>query len=370
MKPVIYLMTGLLITACSGKKNAQHPMPVPEIQVASPIQQDVTYTYEYPAYLEAEQTVNLVARIPGFLEQILYTPGQTVKAGQTLFVIEPKPYADRLNVAEAGVKSAEAQLAYARASYDKMKDAMKSRAVSEIDYIQAESSYNSALAALQNAKAELNSAQINLAYCYIKAPFDGRVSRNLTDRGNYVGNGVSTSLATAYKDKQMYAYFNMPYNEFENLPSLADRKNNSIRLADPVNPARTWSGSLDYTSPAVDLNTGTVNVRAIANNPEHELLSGMYVKIIVPYKSVKDALLISESSIGTNQSGRYIYIVGKDSTVMYREIVPGVLENGMREIVSGLNKGELYVTEALINIRPGMKIKPLSLPAKTGNKTR
>ena len=355
----IFIFPVLLVAGC--KKPAHEAMPAPEIQVAVPLQQNITYTYEYPAYLEAEQTVNLVARVPGFLEKILFMPGQIVKAGQNLFVIEPGTYEDNVNVAKAGVNSAEAQLLYAKASYEKMKDALQSKAVSEIDYIQAESSHNSALAALQNAKAQLNSAETDLAYCYIKAPYDGRISRNMTDIGNYVGNaGQPSTLATLYKDRQMYVYFNMPYAEFENLPQASTKgQKDSISVQDASNPGRNWYGKLDYTSPSVDLNTGTVNVRAIVPNPNHELLSGMYVKIIVPYKQAENALLIPEASIGTNQGGRYIYVVGKDNTVVYREIKAGVLKNGMREIVSGIKKDERYITEALINVRPGMKINPV-----------
>ena len=137
MKKMIVLMIGLgvILGGCRKKEKQE----APEILVNRPAQHDVVYTYQYPAYLEAVQTVNLVARVSGFLEKMNYIPGVPVKAGQLLFVIEPQPYQDQLKAAQAEMKSTEARLAYARAQYEKMKEAMPSRAISEIDFIQAES---------------------------------------------------------------------------------------------------------------------------------------------------------------------------------------------------------------------------------------
>jgi len=166
MKKMIVLMIGLgvILGGCrkKEKQEAASGQAAPEILVNRPAQHDVVYTYQYPAYLEAVQTVNLVARVSGFLEKMNYIPGVPVKAGQLLFVIEPQPYQDQLKAAQAEMKSTEARLAYARAQYEKMKEAMPSRAISEIDFIQAESDYHSAIANLQNARAQLNTAQTNL----------------------------------------------------------------------------------------------------------------------------------------------------------------------------------------------------------------
>lgn len=373
MRAKTYMMKAYILIAiffclaagCHTKKEGREQMPLPEIPVNTPQTRNVVYSYEYPAYLEAEQTVNLVARVSGFLERVGYTPGQEVKAGQTLFIIEPKPYEDQVNAALAGVNTAESQLAYAKASFEKMKEAVRTKAVSEIDYLQSESSYNSALADLQNAKAQLNTARINLNYCYIKAPFDGKVTRNLVDRANFVAGSVSpTTLATMYKDRQMYAYFNMAYPEYLNLPVTGTKQatNDSLRfltVSDAANPQHQWKGQLDYTSPNVDLQTGTVGVRAIIDNPEQQLLSGMYVKIHVPYRYVSNALLIPETSIGTNQTGRFVYILGTDNRLELKPVTVGVLEpDGMREIVSGIRPGDRYIVDALMSVRPGMQIKP------------
>lgn len=367
---LILILPLICLLSCKNKKQEEAKaakQQVPNVNVARPIQQDVIYTYQYPAYLEAIQTVNLVARVSGFLEKMNYLPGVPVKKGDLLFVIEPQPYQDQLKAAEAQLKSMEARLTYAKAQYDKMKEALPSKAISEIDYIQSQANYNTAVANLQDAKAQLNTARTNLNYCYIRAPFDGRVSRNMVDVQNYVSGSVQpVTLATMYQDKLMYAYFNMAYSEFENLPAIGEPKAPrdtlmQLTFTDATDSTRIWKGYLDYSSPNVDLQTGTVTVRAIAENPREELLSGMYVQIKVPYKDVPDAVLIPETSIGTSQAGRYVYLVDLNNRVVQKTVKVGILtSDGLREIISGVSPDDYYVVEAMMTVRPGMTVQPIT----------
>lgn len=372
MKTLVYIILGIALIAggCKKKKQqeaAEAARPAPEVVVARPEVSDVIYTYQYPAYLEAVQTVNLVARVSGFLEKMNYIPGVPVKKGDLLFVIEPQPYLDQVKAAQAELKSTQARLAYAKAQYEKMKEAMPSKAVSEIDFIQSESDYHTALANQQNAKAQLNTARTNLNYCYIKAPFDGRVTRNMVDVQNFVGGAVQpVTLATMYRDKVMFAYFNMAYAEFQNLPVIGNPTSPAdtvmqLSITDASDSTRVWHGRLDYSSPNVDLQTGTVTVRAIADNPKQELLSGMYVKITIPYKQVHHAVQIPETSIGTSQAGRFVYLVNDDDEIVQQTVKVGILSpNGMREIISGATPDDLYVVQAMMTVRPGMKVKPIA----------
>ena len=275
-------------------------------------------------------------------------------------MIEPEVYQNNVTQAEAALNTAKAQVEYARSNYERMKEAVKNKAISEIDYLQSQSDYGEAVAAYEDARAQLSSANIDLSYCTVKAPFTGRISRNMVDPGNMVGTDANNSaLATIYKDNQMYLYFNMAYADFMQLPQNSPSAL-PVTIQDVNNPEKTWIASLDYRSPNVDLSTGTITVRAIARNPNGDLLSGMYVKVVVPYKSVPKAIVIPEASISTNQGGRYIYLVTPDDTVEFRQVKVGTLTpDGMREIISGVTTENRYVTKALINIRPGMKIKPI-----------
>ena len=271
MKKLMYIFLVLsVLTGCKEKKNAgaMKGMPTPAISVAKPIVKDITLTKDYPGYLTTEKTVNLVARVNGTLQSVSYTPGGRVKKGQLLFVIEPALYNDKVAQAEAELKTAQAQLEYARNNYSRMKEAVKSDAVSKIQVLQSESS---------------------------------------------VKEG-----------------------------------------------AETYPATLDYLSPNVDLNTGTLMVRANFDNPQGVLKSGLYVSITLPYGEADHAVLVKEASIGTDQLGKFLYAVNDSDIVRYRHIEVGQLINDtLRQVLGGLSPQERYVTEALMKVRDGMKIKPI-----------
>ena len=184
--------------------------PVPSISVSTPIVRDITLTKEYPGYLSSQLKVDLVARVNGYLRTSYLKAGSRVKKGDLIFVIEPDTYQDNVTQAEASVKTSKAQLEYARSNYERMKEAAKSGAVSQIQVIQAEATVSESEAAVKNAEAELNTARTNLSYCYIRAPFDGAVTRASYDIGNYINGAVQpVTLATLYKDDLMFANFNI-----------------------------------------------------------------------------------------------------------------------------------------------------------------
>ena len=208
MKKLMYIFLALpILTGCKEKKStgAMGGMPTPEISVTKPIVEDITLTKDYPGYLTTEKTVNLVARVNGTLQSTSYVPGGRVKQGQLLFVIEPTLYKDKVEQAEAELKTAQAQLEYARNNYSRMKEAVKSDAVSQIQVLQAESSVAEGVAAVSNAEAALSTARTNLGYCYVRAPFDGTISKATVDVGSYVGGSLQpVTLATIYKDCLLY----------------------------------------------------------------------------------------------------------------------------------------------------------------------
>lgn len=218
MKKLMYIFLVLsVLTGCKEKKDtgAMKGMPTLAISVAKPIVKDITLTKDYPGYLTTEKTVNLVARVNGTLQSVSYAPGGRVKKGQLLFVIEPTLYNDKVAQAEAELKTAQAQLEYARNNYSRMKEAVKSDAVSQIQVLQSESSVTEGVAAVSNAEAALSTARTNLGYCYVRAPFDGTISKSTVDIGSYVGGSLQpVTLATIYKDDQMYAYFNVADNQW------------------------------------------------------------------------------------------------------------------------------------------------------------
>ena len=220
----------LMLASCKGKKQPAETA-APSISVATPEVKDITLTKDYPGYLSSELTVNLVARVNGYLRTSHLVAGSKVKKGELIFVIEPDTYQDNVTQAEAALKTSKAQLDYARSNYERMKEAAKSGAVSQIQVLQAQSTAQEMEASVRNSEAELNTARTNLSYCYIRAPFDGRITRATYDIGNYInGAAQPVTLATLYKDDKMFVNFNIEDNQFMKMMITAAQNDSTVKL--------------------------------------------------------------------------------------------------------------------------------------------
>lgn len=362
----------LLLGSCGKKKDdAASAFKLP-VTVAQPVVQDVILTSEFPGYLQALNTVNLVARVSGRLDRVAYKPGDRVSKGQTLFVIEPTTYEDNVKQSQAALDEARATLAYAKANFERSKEAYKANAVSEIALIQAQSSYEQAKASLANYEAALASAQTNLGYCYVKAPFDGRVSKNAYDAGNYLSGAEAPTLATIYQDDQIYVNFNVSDAQYLGMQLDKLDKAHLPELtiaADAAEGLPPYKAKLDYSAPNVVLSTGSIAMRGIIDNKEGLLRDGLYVKVTMPYGEAQNALLIPDASIGTDQLGRYVYVVNDSARVELRRVEVGQLvDNTMRLISKGLQPADRYVVDALLKVRPGMEVNPVPQGAKAADK--
>ena len=371
---MLFMATVALLASCSSGQEVK-TLPLSQYSVAHPAVRDIQYQLEFPGYLQSELVVDLLSRVEGYLQEVRFTAGSSVAKGDTLFVIEPRNYKNKVQQAEAQLLTSKANLALAETTLSRMQDAFKSNAVSEIDVIEATTNVDQCKAAVQSAEAQLETAQTNLSYCYILAPESGRVTRSLVDKGNYIA--PHTQLATFYKDHQMYVYFSIEaskliwaQNEAQKSDSQVKKAGQpfssvEVKLTDSQGNEKYYPGQLDYLSPSANISTGTVDMRAVLKNDKRELNNGVYVKVTFPYKDVKDAVLIPESSIGTDQSGRYIYVVEND-TVRYRSVKVGQLQrDNMREIVKGLSADEYYITQAITRVRNGQAIKPIIEQADT-----
>ena len=360
------IVVAVIMTACAEKEVKQAPLP--KYSVEKPELRDIVYHLDYPGYLQSQQVVDIIARTEGYLQNMNIKPGETVKEGDVLFVVEPKNYEDKLREAEASLETAKANLKLAETTLERMTEAAKSQAVSELDVIQAQTQVDLCKAAVKKAESCKSLAATNLDYCYVKAPCSGRISVNKVDLGNYVT--PKTLLATLYKDDNMYVNFSIEASKL--IWAQAQAKSSNLKLnkkgefdkvtvylSDSKGVAYPYQAKLDYLSPSSDISTGTVDMRAVIDNKSKELNNGVVVNISLPFKNVEKAVLIPESSIGTDQSGRYIYVVEND-TVRYRSVQVGQLESdNKREIIKGLNADEWYVTKALTKVRNGQVIDPI-----------
>ncbi|GFK93190.1 Efflux pump periplasmic linker BepF [Fundidesulfovibrio magnetotacticus] len=355
-------LTLAALAACDGR-NAYVPPPPPEVTVAKPVRQRVVDYLEFTGNTQAVQTVNLTARVEGFLQQIKFADGQDVKKGQLLFVIEPAPYQAKVERAQADVDSAKARLTQAVTELARAKKLFAERAGPDTEVVKWQREHDSAKADLESAKASLDIARINLGYTQVTAPFDGRVSRRMVDAGNLVGSGgQATVLATVIKEDPIYAYFSMSerdllriqkYHTPKDVPD--ERVTIEMGLSDQTGyPIR---GHLDYYDLGVDPQTGTLLLRAIYPNPERKLFAGLFVRLRAPLES-RDALTVPEGAVGVDQVGHYVLVVGEKNVVRQQPVTVGQAVNGLRVIDKGLEGGESVIVTGLQMARPGAPVNP------------
>lgn len=352
----------LVMTACHKKSETEMSGGTLPVEVALPVVQDITLTREYPGYLAADATIPVVGRVNGTVVKRNFVEGGRVKEGDLLFVIEPTLYENAVAQANAALQTALAEYDYAVSSYERMKVAINSEAVSQIELLQAKSKVESGKAAIDNARAALSTARTKLGYCYVKAPATGVVGLRKYSVGEYVSGEMSpVELCKLYKDDIMYAYFNISDVQWQrNLQRGAsgiDQSNITFTLGGKY---FTWDAKIDYLAPDVNLTTGTLQVRAELSNGDGMLKPGSYINVVLPYDEIKNALLVRDASIGTDQLGKYLYVVNDSDRVEYRRITVGDLVNDTLCLVTaGLEPTERYVTKALLKVRNGMPVVPV-----------
>jgi RND family efflux transporter MFP subunit len=357
-----------LILALAGceERNTFVPPPPPKVDVALPVKQTVKRFLNATGNTAAVNSATLVARVPGFLESINYKDGDTVKAGTTLFVIEPKPYELALDQMKAAQSSAAASTKQLQADYQRQVDLTAKNFASKATLDQATAARDAAVAKQQQSEVDIEQAQLNLSYTQVKAPFDGIVTAREVSIGQLVGSGGPTTLATIVQLDPIYV--NFAVSEDDVLRIRADIKRRGLTQADlkkiPVEvglqteTGYPHKGTLDYAAPSVTASTGTLPVRAVLANADRQLLPGYFVRVRVPLADEPDALLVPDRAVGTDQSGRYVLIAGKDDVVEQRKVEIGQQVGELRVIEKGIGADDRVVISGLLSAVPGQKIEP------------
>ena len=358
------LVAALAVAAC-GQDNRYAAPPPPKVTVATPVEQGVSRYFEATGNTAAINTVDLVARVQGFVQAISYTDGDFVKKGTSLFTIEPEPYKLKVEAAKAAVISAQATLKQNEAEYARQADLVSKQIASVANYDKALAARDSAQADLQSAKANEEQAEINLGYTNVAAPFDGVVSARQVSIGQLVGANAATVLSTIVQLNPIYVNFTA--SERDVLQVRADLARAGRTTADvlglPVEMGlQTESGfphkgKLDYIAPTVDPSTGTLAARAILQNSDRLLLPGYFVRVRIA-GSPEPSLLVSDVAVGSDQGGRYVLIVNKDNVVEQRKVEPGQLIGELRVIEKGLTKDDRVVIGGIMRAIPGQKVEP------------
>jgi RND family efflux transporter MFP subunit len=363
----LWLTAALALAACNAK-NAYVPPPPPKVMVAQPVQGPVTQYLELTGNTTAFASVDLVARVEGFLDSIDYQDGASVPRGKQLFGIEINQYQAQLDQEKAQLASDQANLAYNQAEYQRQAQLAKQDFASQATAQEWQAKADQAAASVLGDKARIALAQINLGYTKVDAPFDGVVTHHLVDVGSLVGVGGPTKLATIMQTDPMYVYFNLSEPQVLRIKQSNAKLGLPFRTTDlssiPVDiglqgeAGYPHSGHMDYASPQVDQSTGTLLVRALFDNKDQRLLPGLFVRVRTPVGRLDNAILTSNDAIGTSQEGSYLLVVGPDNIIQRKVVKTGDRQGQLRVIESGLDPGDWVVTAGLQRAFPGAKVDP------------
>jgi RND family efflux transporter MFP subunit len=352
-----------LLATC-GRANQYSAPPPAKVTVATPVARDVTGYFEATGNTAAVNSVDLVARVQGFVQAIGYKDGDFVKKGTSLFTIEPEPYRLKVDAAKASVNSAQASLAQAEADLKRQAELVPKQSTALSTYDQALAQRDTARANVQSAQSNEQQAEITFGYTNVAAPFDGVVSARQVSIGELVGAGTSpTVLSTIVQLDPIWVNFTVSETDVLRVRAALQKEGRTManvigmtaEVGTQTETGYPHSGKLDYVAPTVDPTTGTLTARAVFSNADRALLPGYFVRVRIPLQP-RPALLVPDIAIGTNQAGRYVLVVNKDGVVEQRKVEPGQPVGELRVIESGLNKDDRVVVGGIMRAIPGQKV--------------
>lgn len=361
------LATLLALSGCDDKKAAAPP-PTPSVGVSQPLRRQVTEWDDFTGRFEAVASVEVRARVNGYLQEVGFKDGDIVEKNQMLFVIDPRPY--EALAAQAGGQLAEARsrVNLGERELERGQQLAQTQAIATSQVDQRRQTLQVAQAAIVQAEANLRAAQLNVEFTRVTAPISGRISRKLVTEGNLVqgGDSGSTLLTTIVSLDPIQIYFDMDEATYlKNTRSwLAGTRPTSretpnpvrIQLPDEDKPSR--DGHMDFVDNRLDLGTGTLRGRALIGNKDLSLLPGQFARVQLIGSAPYDAVLLPDAAVATDQSRKIVFVVGADDTVQPHPVTLGRVIDGMRVIKDGLKPDDHVVVDGLQRIKAGQKVKP------------
>jgi RND family efflux transporter MFP subunit len=359
---LVPLCAGAMLAGCrQGAADAQaaHATGPPVVLVAPVTKRVVQEFDEFVGRLEAPDIVEVRARVNGTLDKVHFREGQNVKKGEVLFTIDPRPFATEVARAEARLAAARTQAELAKSQLARAEHLLPMQAISQEEADQLRAALRSGETSIQAAKAELDTAQLNLSFTRITSPIVGRISRAAVTQGNLINAGQPV-LTTIVSMERVYAYFDASestYLKYVHGAPAAARPSNLVFMGLANEEGFPHRGSMDFVDNRLNPATGSVRARAVFANSDAQFTPGMSARIKLIGNKSYEATLVPDRAIATDQNRKVVMVVGPNNVVVPREVKPGPLFDGMR-VVSGVRPGEHIIVEGLQRATPGTPVKP------------
>jgi multidrug efflux system membrane fusion protein len=341
--------------ATAATNPAMMAMPVP---VAKIVRKTIPIYLEYSARTEAIRNVALQAKIAGYVQTQNVADGADVKEGDLLYTIDPRDYQAALDSAKAQLQRDTAALDYARGNVERGTSLANNGYLDKNTFEQRTSALRQAEAAIAIAQAAVRSAEINLSYTEIRAPFTGRLGRNQASVGTLITAGSAT-LNTLVQLDPVYVTFNPSETDLDAIETARSKGPVKAEIYLPGDDKARTSGEVTFVDNTVDRSTGTIVARATIANADHSLLPGQYVRIRLAVSEQPDALVVPQTALGSSQLGKYVYVVGKDNKVDMRLVSLGPTDGKLVAITKGISEGDQVISGNLQKIGPGSLVQPL-----------
>jgi len=364
-----FIALATLVAACGQGQNQGGPPPAPLVTVATPVKRMVTEFDEYVGRFAAINSVEVRARVSGYLDGVHFKDGQLVKQGDLLFTIDKRPFQFTLDQARANLTTAKSNLSYTEADLNRGRELVTQKTITEQIFEQRAQAFRNAQASVNGSQAAVQQAELDLQFTELRAPIDGRIGDRRVSPGNLVTGGTTgntTLLATIVSTDPIYFEFTfdeaslLRYRLAKNGTDVASRGAGvkvGLKLIDEND--FDHEGQMDFVDNVIDRSTGTIRGRAVLANPNGIFTPGMFARVRVPALPPYEGLLVPDVAIGTEQARKFVLIVTADNTVTSKYVTLGLLTNdNMRVIKDGIGPDDRIIVNGLLRARPGQKVTP------------
>ncbi|MGM0857694.1 MAG: efflux RND transporter periplasmic adaptor subunit [Pseudomonadota bacterium] len=360
------LLTALLAGCEAQSEEAAAPAapPPPEVDVAEIVAQPVVLSESFTGRVEAAETVELRARVSGYIQEVAFEEGELVAQGDLLFLIDQRPYQARVSAAQADLAQARSQLAQAGSEAERARVLLGRQAISQEVHDQRQAALNNARAMVDAAQAALDTAELDLEYTRITAPVSGRAGRAMVTLGN-LASADQSLLTTLVSIDPIHVYFEADEQAaFASQTLLTGDASNNLNIELGGDPQRQYKGTLDFIDNRLNPNTGTLQFRAVLDNPDGRIRPGEFARVEMPVARLDQALLVDGKAVLTDQDRRYVYVVDENNLAQRRQVDTGRRVDERTVISEGLAAGDRVIVNGVQKVfMPGMEVSPQTVPA-------